>query len=287
MTGVLPHRPPVILLGMHRSGTSLLCRLLSSLGLFVGDDLQDDYESVFFIRCNDWILRQAGATWDYPEIFLNRVADPRWRAQVSTELRERLRGPRVRRFAGARLADSFRAGMAFDFAWGWKDPRNTFTLPVWLDLYPEARVIHLARHGVDVANSLVTREQQSMQKLKVLVKAVTLLWPRSSSGALANPLRCTSLDGAFEMWEVYLKQARQQTARLGTQAIEVVYESFLRQPVQELDRLCRFIELPAGGRNISRFVSDVVPGRAYAYRARADLQGYAERVASRLAVYGY
>ena len=27
------------------------------------------------------------------------------------------------------------------FPWGWKDPRNSITLPLWLRLYPEAKII--------------------------------------------------------------------------------------------------------------------------------------------------
>ncbi len=31
-------------------------------------------------------------------------------------------------------------------AWGWKDPRNTFTLPMWLSIFPKARVLHVLRN---------------------------------------------------------------------------------------------------------------------------------------------
>src|SRR4051795_10044845 len=59
-------RPPVILLGMHRSGTSLIARLLDDLGLFQGAELQDDHESVYFMDVNDLLLKRVGAAWDNP-----------------------------------------------------------------------------------------------------------------------------------------------------------------------------------------------------------------------------
>src|SRR4051812_11129697 len=59
-------RPPVIILGMHRSGTSLVARLLDELGLFQGNELQEDHESVYFMEVNDLLLRRVGASWDNP-----------------------------------------------------------------------------------------------------------------------------------------------------------------------------------------------------------------------------
>jgi len=51
----LQHQP-VILLGMHRSGTSLVARLLDELGLFQGAELQDDHESTHFLAVNELLL---------------------------------------------------------------------------------------------------------------------------------------------------------------------------------------------------------------------------------------
>ncbi|MBW1793701.1 MAG: sulfotransferase [Deltaproteobacteria bacterium] len=41
--------------------------------------------------------------------------------------------------------------------WGWKDPRTTLTLPLWLKLFPKARIIHVIRNGIDSALSLWRR----------------------------------------------------------------------------------------------------------------------------------
>ena len=60
-------RPPVIVIGMHRSGTSMLTRFIQDLGVFMGKDLSENDESRFFMNLNRWILFQAGASWDVPE----------------------------------------------------------------------------------------------------------------------------------------------------------------------------------------------------------------------------
>jgi hypothetical protein len=59
-------RQPVIILGMHRSGTSMVSELLDQLGLFVGKELQDDHESTYFLDLNDIILSRVNASWDHP-----------------------------------------------------------------------------------------------------------------------------------------------------------------------------------------------------------------------------
>ncbi len=46
-------------------------------------------------------------------------------------------------------------------SWGWKDPRNTFTLPMWLGLFPRARVIHIHRQQKDVVKSLQQRNHKT------------------------------------------------------------------------------------------------------------------------------
>ena len=60
---------PVVILGMHRSGTSLITSCLEDLGLFVGAIKDLNYESWFFLNLNNWMLRQANASWDNPYNF--------------------------------------------------------------------------------------------------------------------------------------------------------------------------------------------------------------------------
>src|SRR5699024_9625556 len=43
---------PIIVVGMHRSGTSLLSRVLSDIGVFMGNDLSINHESSFFQKIN-------------------------------------------------------------------------------------------------------------------------------------------------------------------------------------------------------------------------------------------
>src|SRR5438309_5043020 len=96
--------------GMHRSGTSMVARLLNVCGLGLGpedellpaafDNPRGFWENVHFVRLNDALLRAWGGPWDRP---------PPGAGTTPDELRSRALGL-VGRLAGPG-------------PWGWKDPR--------------------------------------------------------------------------------------------------------------------------------------------------------------------
>lgn len=264
-----------------------MSNILSRLGLFVGEDLQDDQESVFFIRCNNWLLREGQATWDYPERFLQFSSNPEWLERHADLMHERLRRVTVQRYVGVKNLKQFQTKGMLNQAWGWKDPRNTYTLPLWLKLYPDAKVIHIMRHGVDVAASLVAREKTITRIAATLIKAVTLQWPRQVDGSLTSPFRGTSLDGAFSLWEQCTSQAHQQVLSLGDNALEVVFEQFLAEPKRVMERLCDFLGMPLDQDILDGLVGQVRPDRAFAYRNNDILSRFATRMQDRLAAFGY
>lgn len=279
--------PPIIVIGMHRSGTSLLTKTLADLGLFVGEDLQAEHESVFFIRLNDRLLRQCGSTWDYPERYQTMIQKSEWLTRQATQARNHLCGQRAACYAGKKYQQYFRSHVGLDRPWGWKDPRNTITLPLWMHLYPEAKIIHIKRHGVDVAHSLVTRERRFTRIMASLLKAAGSQWPRSVEGKFANPLRCNNLDNAFALWEFYTGQAQAHVRACREKAIEINYENLLSNPVDVLNTLCRFMGLQINHDVISKLPTLVRSSRAFAYRGRKALQEYAARVSDRLEEFGY
>ena len=62
-------KPPIIIIGMHRSGTTMLAKFLGELGVFMGNDKEKNYESKFFQKLNKWMLSVAGCSWDNPDGF--------------------------------------------------------------------------------------------------------------------------------------------------------------------------------------------------------------------------
>jgi hypothetical protein len=114
----------VIVIGMHRSGTSLVARVINLLGVDLGppsslmepkpDNPKGFWESRPIAAFNDDLLAEMGGRWDDPPI----LADG-WEEQARFEpWRARARGIIDREFAGAEVA-------------GWKDPRMSILLPFW------------------------------------------------------------------------------------------------------------------------------------------------------------
>jgi hypothetical protein len=152
MSDVVPNSP-VCIAGMHRSGTSMITRMLKMCGMYLGEDqdmmpAQKDnpegfWENLLFVRLNDRILSEFGGGWDYPPSYPNS-----WecRQEMQPYLKEAM--DLIRRF-GARPR------------WGWKDPRNSLTFQFWRHAVPNLKAIVCLRNPLDVVSSLQTRSNNS------------------------------------------------------------------------------------------------------------------------------
>src|SRR5207244_12052098 len=114
---------------------------------------------------------------------------------------------------------------------------TTYTLPLWLDLFPEAKVIHLYRHGVDVAQSLRMRAERGQEAVRrrLHVSRKLLYWH----------WRIIPLERGFALWEAYVREARHHVRALGHHAYELQYEDLLADPEPALRALVAFCGLQA------------------------------------------
>lgn len=282
-------RTPVIFIGMHRSGTSMLGRLLEELGMFFGTRKDENNEALFFQELNDWLLTQCGGRWDNPgpfkDFFWHSDEAVRW---TETYLRNMLASPRAIQFLGARRLLS--GGIAnLDEPWGWKDPRTTFTLGMWLKLFPDAKVVSIERNGVDVAQSLRTREikiLEDAQRYYQRYRALFFIRPRRAG--FANSPRCLSLENAFSLWQEYTSAADTAIAALPRErTLTLRYEEVLSDPVRWLTEVAAFCELNASSARINETVKSIRADRAQAYESDAELKKFATVHAEALAARGY
>jgi len=281
-------RPPVIIIGMHRSGTSMLSQALEAAGLFLGDrQLPDHQEAQFFLRLNMWVMLQTSAGWESPEAVRYLVERPDARAAVVEYLRFALRSPRAVSYLGPTRYLRYRSIDRLDQPWGWKDPRATYTLPLWLDVFPEAKVVHVFRHGVDVAQSLRVRQAEiartGVERFRRQRRHHLF---RTKFSELTPGLRFASLEEGLALWERYTGEAREAVAELGDRAFELRYEDFLQNPTGTAADLARFCGL-SDTSAATAAVAHVDASRAFAYRSSDELRAFAEREAGRLAAFGY
>ncbi len=279
---------PVIIIGMHRSGTSMMTGMLEDLGLFIGANKDNNDESNFFQRMNDWTLKQAGGSWDNPKMIDALLANQDVRGLVLDYFRLSLRSPRQMFFLGWQNYLKGQRLEALTTPWGWKDPRNTYTLPLWLELYPNAKVIHIYRNGIDVAESLRVRWQKDLehvQKTYQRQKSLFAFVPKVRTFPLS--VRCSDLGDGFRLWEQHVERAHSHVRALGDRAIEVKYEDFLAQPFYQLKRLADFSGVSADDKRLEHLVKEVKSPRSYAYQKNQELVHFSEEVNERLKRYGY
>jgi hypothetical protein len=144
------HGTPIAIVGMHRSGTSMLARLLNLCGVYLGTPEELAFKDVHnpegywenprFVSINERLLHRSGGEWDFPAPL-----------QGSPELvdAERVRAAAlVEELGGQRV-------------WGWKDPRTSLTLPFWREVLPNLRAVVCVRHPIEVAWSLRQRNSSS------------------------------------------------------------------------------------------------------------------------------
>ena len=140
----------VCIAGMHRSGTSMITRLLSGCGLYLGspgdlisaaaDNPEGFYENLQLLIINEEILKHLGGAWDCPP-----AAAEGWDADPALASLK------------ARALDVI-AVLGQREPWGWKDPRNCLTAPFWKSLLPDLRFVICVRNPLEVTHSLEKRQ---------------------------------------------------------------------------------------------------------------------------------
>lgn len=210
---------PVCITGMHRSGTSSIAQLLYWCGVYLGPENElfaagpanpDGYwENRKFVEINNRILAAYRGGWDLPPSLPTSWHKSELLGPVRAEA-ESL----VRQFDDREV-------------WGWKDPRNCLTMPFWMNIRPEIKVVLCLRNPLEVALSLRKRGN-------------------------------TSLAFGLNLWEIYNRQLLDVLSK--DQYIVTHYEAYFYRPQEELRRVLAFLELPASDQLISHARSSSLKG---------------------------
>lgn len=137
---------PIVILGMHRSGTSAIASILHKIGISMGAEfLNSDgfnpggyFEDTKFLWLNKGMIENADGTWFNPPSVKEIIkGGKKFKNSVKKTIKERRLKAK---------ADS----------WGWKDPRNCLTCWNYVDVLPDARFIVVVRTLSDIKKSLNT-----------------------------------------------------------------------------------------------------------------------------------
>lgn len=136
-----PERVTLMVVGMHRSGTSFLTGSLQQAGLELGKfsawnphNLKGNRENLDIVAFSDEVLAARGCAWDAPP-----------------------KQPIV--WSEAEYAKARELIAEYDGVprWGFKDPRALLLVEGWQHLLPDLRFVGIFRHPTAVAQSLAAR----------------------------------------------------------------------------------------------------------------------------------
>jgi hypothetical protein len=144
------HPHALLIVGMHRSGTSYLGSLFSAAGVHLGDQLlgrsrgnqKGHFEDHDFLSFHERCLHAHG------------LGTEGYATTERTAVPERLRQDALRLIASRRERGT---------VWGWKDPRTTLFLDFWEGVLPEAKFVFVFRRPWEVVESLFRRGDPSFQ----------------------------------------------------------------------------------------------------------------------------
>lgn len=232
----MPPSRAIIVLGMHRSGTSVLTRALQGLGVFLGDDFltaQPDnptgyWENNGILALNERLLGVLGLHWES----ISLIDNAQWqRPEVQALSAE----------AAAFLQEHFLPHPL----WGFKDPRTIRLLPFWRTTFE--------RLGVD---------DQYVVAIRTPLGVATSL--RRRQGMTPTTSHLLSL--------VYLVPYLSEIA--GKPFVVTDYDLFLADPRAQLERIGHRLKIPLSATNASEieYLSRefVDPGLRHGYFSRHD-----------------
>ncbi len=224
----------VLIVGMHRSGTSAVARGLKALSVDLGDSFLDAqpenptgyWEDKGIVEIDERVLKMLGIAWD----------------DVAPIPRSAFRAFRLRlqRNAAVRY---LRRSFGSKPLWGFKDPRTIRLLPFWQD----------ALRGSHVDDAYV----------------IAIRNPRSIAASL---FRRQAMDAgtAYRLWLVhmvpFLRDLRDKPA------VVVDYDLLMREPRAQLERIAARLQLPfdrSRSSEVDRFAAEFwTKGCATAYSRR-------------------
>ena len=149
----------ILILGMHRSGTSALTGMLSMLDVYLGSELMESnkhnekgyFENSNFYKINDELLSGINSSWE--DIFYNEEKLAKF--NNSLELISKLKNIIIEQFNYSNI-------------FAIKDPRIVYLFPIYKKVLDELniniKIIIPYRNPIEVARSLTRRDNFSLEK---------------------------------------------------------------------------------------------------------------------------
>ena len=278
---------PVAIGGVGGSGTRVVAEIISRAGLYLGDDLNDAMDDLWFnllFYRPSWFLTGAARRRDAIHTGLDLMA-------------KRSRGSRRLSFSEARflveaLADIPRNGFSRTWAlhrllafgrspgtrkgkfvgWGWKEPSTHLILEELLNHSEHSMYVHVVRHGLDMSFSSNLNQ----------VRRFGPLFGVQLSSSVPLPV------SALRYWIESNRRAVDIMRRRAPERTLIVrFDELCESPESEVRRLLRFLHMEPGRTELRELVSlPRAPASAGRYRAH-DLAMFAGKEIEAVREFGF
>ena len=235
---------PIIITGMHRSGTSLITKILSKY-IFIGNKVDFNNESLYFQRINRWLLSCNSCSWDNPLTFneLNENESNILISKLNENINKKLPSLIYFGFKNIFYNNNF---FNLKTMWGWKDPVNVFTIYLWSKVFDEFKIININRNPLDVSYSLLNRQEKlnsidsSMSNNNLLSSFIPLL--SINKGNIYSSFKINNINDCLKLYKKYYDQMIVNDSMF-KQILNIRYERLIADSHNELRKVYEFCNI--------------------------------------------
>jgi len=208
---------PYIIFGVHRSGTTLMSKLFTEAGVFTGINKNINKEAAFFFNINKKLLKENNSNAYFFENTAVNLENKEYLTEKITELKPEIEKNINFKFFGIKKTIQYFFKNK-PIKWGFKDPRTIIFLPLWAEIFPEAKFLIILRNPIDVCMSIYYFEQKRwLQKIK---KRPDLEFNMH-------------LLTAFEVWKNFTKRLIAASEKYSEKSLLVKFENLKETKISE------------------------------------------------------
>lgn len=236
------HLPPVVIGGLGGSGTRLIASCLEELNFFIGHDLNQSKDNLWFTLLFKHLEILDSSDKEFEKLYSlfqqAMLSDSPYSEEQETLVNSLVTADRAHplEFLRDRAISilSKHEKLQPGTPWGWKEPNSHIVLKQLLQSSPDMKYIYVIRNGLDMAHS----SNQNQQKL----------WGKMIVG---NSFEMTPFY-SLKYWCNAHKRLINTTKHMGNNFLLLNYDNFCNNPDIEIKNLLKFLEKPQEHNSVQR-----------------------------------